>query len=75
MPFDINWFVENRIIFAKAVSTMTIEELSVASNKVIKMIEERDAPLVHILSDESDLDSFPISVKALREVVGFMRHQ
>lgn len=74
MTFEISWFVENRIIFAKASGKMTVEELRVASDKVVKMLEASDASLVHILSDESDLESFPISVKALNEVVGFMRH-
>lgn len=74
MGIDIQWFVYGRIIRANISGDITIEDLENGSNTTIALIEESDAPLVHIVTDETDMGSLPTSLKLYSDAVEFMGH-
>lgn len=74
MGFDIEWFVHGRIIKANISGDIAIEDLKNGSDIALKMFEESDAPLVHVITNETDVGSLPVSLQLFSEAVEFMRH-
>lgn len=74
MIADIHWLIENKVILANPQGSPQVDELSLASETLQAFIDESDAPLVHILIDESRLKSMPVSLKILTDAFGFLKH-
>lgn len=74
MPFEVSWLVEGQIIHANLKGKITVEEIQENSELAISMFESTDAALVHVLTNEADLDSLPMSLKLVSEATGFLQH-
>ena len=74
MTVTIQWFLENRVIYMETPGKLLLEEVGETSNTIINMIDNSDAPLVHVVINEIDLESFPKSLKAFNDAVSFLRH-
>jgi len=74
MIAEIRWLIENKIVLANPEGSPLVDELMLASETLQTFIDESDAPLVHILIDESKLQSMPVSLKVLTDAFGFLKH-
>ena len=74
MNSTTHWFVKNKIIITNFVGDVTLDELKTNGMQVSQMLNQSDAPLVHLLTNETDLISLPISIKQLSESSPFMQH-
>lgn len=70
----IHWLLDSKIILAQPTGDTTPAELKRVSDTFRAFIDKSDAPLVHILIDESQLKSMPISIKLVTDIVDVFRH-
>jgi hypothetical protein len=73
MPHAITWLIPNRVIYFKVTGIVTSEELPLTDATVLKMIEQSDAPKVHILFDDTELDRMPGISEML--TLKYIRHE
>ncbi|MEQ8674799.1 MAG: hypothetical protein RLP44_18245 [Aggregatilineales bacterium] len=69
MPYTIDWYIENEIIYVAYSGVTTAEELEESLYTIKEMIESSPRHLVHVISDVGDVTQ---SVKPL-ESLGIVR--
>lgn len=74
MGFEIKWYLQKKIIHADIIGKVSIDDVKLGSQTAIDMFNQSNAPLVHVLANESNLESLPISLNAFSEAATFMRH-
>lgn len=74
MGFDIRWLVEGKVIYANLTGKIIVDDIRDNSKVAITMFESSDSPLVHVLVNEADLESLPISLKLFSDAADFLRH-
>jgi hypothetical protein len=70
----IEWLVENKVIIGKPEGNPSPDELQQASDTYQILLDASDALLVHVLVDESKLDTLPVSLKVLVDALDFLKH-
>lgn len=70
----IEWLIENKVIIGKPEGDPSPDDLTLASETYRVLIDQSDAPLVHVLVDESKLDTLPVSLKVLVDTLDFLKH-
>ncbi len=70
----IEWLIENKIILGKPEGDPSPEDLKQASETYQILLDSSDAPLVHVLVDESKLETLPVSISVLAEKLDFLKH-
>ena len=68
MPYSVNWYIENEIIYMHYSGKTTAEELRESLLTMLKMIKESSRQLVHVLTDVGDVTQ-PISPKDSLDVI------
>ena len=66
MPYSINWYIENEIIYIHYSGTPTYDEFRDAILTANDLIEGSSRILVHIISDLGDVTQIPSSKDALK---------
>ena len=74
MGFENSWLVPGKVVYSRVIGKITLEELSNVSEMTIKMFEESDSPLIHLIIDESELDKLPVSIKSFSEASTLLKH-
>ncbi|MCA9895879.1 MAG: hypothetical protein KC615_23000 [Anaerolineae bacterium] len=61
VAYDIDWFIENRVIMHRYPATVSLEQLAEQFDSIHDMINEVsvDASLVHVLMNAENLDHYP----------------
>jgi DNA-binding NtrC family response regulator len=70
---DIDWLVENEIIYFYIAGTVTEDDLVDTDARVNHLINQSDRDLVHIVFDDIKLEEMP-GLKALRDLT-YPRHE
>ena len=70
----IEWLVENKVIIGKPEGDPSPEDLQHASDTYRTLLDSSDSPLIHVLVDESKLDTLPVSLKVLTDTLDFLQH-
>ena len=73
MPFQYQWLIEGRVVYARAWGERTVEEIEESSAAVLKYLEE-GKPLVHVIRDETGVTSAPANLGKLKTMVEVARH-
>jgi hypothetical protein len=68
MPFSVDWYIENEIIYAHFEGESTVEELRDSLLTVRELIESSPRPLVHVITDVGDVTN-PVGLKETLDVV------
>ena len=75
MAYETKWLLPGRVIYMANRGAITVEELQDESLRLIELLEEGEGPLVHLLTDVTELGEFPISVGVLnRASIDALRH-
>ena len=71
MPYAVNWFIENEVIYIRYIGALTADEYRECLVASKDMIESSPRSLVHVINDVGDVTE-PLSpkesLKVLREV-------
>ena len=59
MAYNIDWYVENQVIYAKMVGEVTPQEFRTLLQSSALMIDEVEVGQVHIINDVSQLEQMP----------------
>ena len=70
MPYQIDWYIEGRVIIEEVYGNVTIDELVRFNAEVTTLISEKGVPPVHVIVDLTRVEKYPPS---LREIMGTMR--
>ena len=68
MPLAIKWYCDGLVVYARVTGTLTIENLKELNAQVHRMVESSDAPLVHLVTDLSQITAYPSLGEAMRNV-------
>jgi hypothetical protein len=66
MAYEIEWLVEKRVLYIKAVGDITLEELEIAVERMQSMMDNGEAP-IHSISDNRFIGKFPTSLSTLKK--------
>ena len=71
MPYSLNWYIKNEILYARYWGVTTADELRECLLKIREMIDSSPRHLVHIISDVGDIEQsvrLSDSLRVVREV-------
>lgn len=68
MPYNIDWYVENQVIYAKMAGEVTPQEFRTLLQSSALMIDEVEIGEVHIINDVSQLESMPNFVQIVQAI-------
>ena len=74
MPYELNWYVEERVIYGRIWGNINIDTVYSASDDVIKYLDT-GKPLVHLFLDDSQVTNFPTNFYAVRGAAQFLTHE
>lgn len=76
MPIRSSWLVKNRVILVQCWDCIAVDDLKVVNegcSTLLKNIPEGNH-LIHLLVDVGRINQVQFDVKAILQVVGFLRH-
>lgn len=72
MTYQISWYLEKRIVVLTTEAVLALDELPGLFEGIQQFRDDGNYP-VHIISDFSRLEKFPVSLAAIRQVTPAMR--
>lgn len=73
MSHYTQWLVEDRVIYTRVWGTFSAEEIPEVDAEMIPLLEQSDAPLIHVLADDLELESMP-NMKKMSELQ-YVKHE
>ncbi|MEQ8676044.1 MAG: hypothetical protein RLP44_01975 [Aggregatilineales bacterium] len=73
MAHNVNWYIENRIIYFHVYGDVSTSELSEINTKIDACLDVGHAP-VHLIVNDSDTDKMPANIRELKKNLTFMSH-
>lgn len=70
----IIWLLENKLIFAKYEQINTYDELAKISDTMTRLLDESQAPMVHIIDDVSAVEALP-KLADVQKNIHYLRHE
>jgi hypothetical protein len=67
MPYQLSWWVKDRVIVEKFWGDFTDEDVSMWEQEILPMLEQTSSPKVHLLLEIADVHSLP-SIGAIRQM-------
>lgn len=67
MAYELNWMVENRVIYERLSGNITLDEI----REVGKLVSEHVAvgtPLVHLVADLTEVGKFPMNLREINNM-------
>jgi len=74
MPYELSWYVEERIVYGRIWGNINIDTVYSASDDLIKYLG-LGKPLVHLFLDDSQVTAFPSNFYAVRGAATFLTHE
>jgi hypothetical protein len=68
MPYEVQWLVENRVIYQRLYGHLILEELREAGQRVSEHVLA-GTPLVHMVSDFTHVDKFPMNLREVNSML------
>jgi hypothetical protein len=72
MPYELSWYVENRILYLRLLGEVTFAELDLVSREANVMIDGGVRP-VHALVDLRGVTEFPTNIKDVYDAIHMNR--
>lgn len=73
MPYELNWRIENRVIWLRVWDVVTMDEINTISPQIMEMLNAGSAP-VHLLADYTDVTRMPFSLQHSQKAVDVQAH-
>jgi len=74
MAVQSRWLVQGQVIITDLVGDLSLEDIQTGSQQVVDLLNESELDKVHIIGNQTEMGSIPISLKLFTEAAGFMRH-
>jgi hypothetical protein len=74
MPYQVSWYVDQRVVYFNAYGSATVEDIQ-KMNMETQNYVRAGQPLVHVLVDLSGLDKFPTNMAGMRQSLQQMDHE
>lgn len=74
MPYQVSWYVEQRVIYCSATGTVTTEDIH-DMNHDTQTYVRAGQPLVHVLCDLKGLTKYPTNIAGMRQSLEQMDHE
>jgi len=74
MPYQVSWYVDQRVIYCRAYGTASIEDIHDLNHDTQTYVRAGQ-PLVHVLCDLKGLDKFPTNIAGMRQSLEQMDHE
>jgi hypothetical protein len=68
MPYQISWFIEDKVIAEKFWGDFNDTELAKWEQEICDMLEQTTSPIIHLLLDPAEVKALP-SIKAIRHLL------
>jgi hypothetical protein len=68
MAYEIEWLVDNRVLYIKPVGDVTVEDMEAAIERMQVMMDNGEAP-IHSISDNRFVGKFPTSLSTLKKLM------
>lgn len=81
MPYEVTWLVENRVMLARHYGVLTSEDLQAYLEESFAMRDHanevlgKDGPLVHTLTDATEMESQTLGLGDMKSIVANLRQQ
>lgn len=59
MSFQFDWYLQGRILLIKSPATYSEDDIEQLDQQLLQVLEHAEAPLVHVIYDESEAVSTP----------------
>lgn len=73
MPVINRWLVPGKVIYADLIGDLSLESLKEGSDSIISMYNESEFDRIHILSNQAEMGSIPVSLKLFNDATPFVR--
>jgi hypothetical protein len=74
MPYQVSWYVEQRVILCSATGVVTSEDIH-HMNHDTQTYVRAGQPLVHVLCDLNGLTKYPTNIAGMRQSLEQMDHE
>jgi hypothetical protein len=74
MPYQVSWYVDQRVIYCSAYGTATIEDIH-GLNREVQLRVREGQPLVHVVCDLKNIEKFPTNIAGMRKSLEQMDHE
>jgi hypothetical protein len=68
MPYQATWYAHKRVMLLRLLGNVTLDDAAEAHRCIVQFLNE-GTPLVHILTDLSEVEQFPTNLAALQRVM------
>ena len=66
MPFEITWYEKDRIVNARAVGNLSLEEIDAANRRIIELVNQGLSP-VHLFIDVGSVGKVPTNLNQMKK--------
>jgi len=74
MPYKQSWYIKGHIVSASIWGDQTLDELEASNADLLDLLEEFDHPTVHVIIDDENLNSIPVSLLKMRQTLTYGSH-
>ena len=74
MPYKYDWYVEGQVLHIEVWGDQTLEELKEANEVMVQQLDSGTGRFVHLVINDENLKSIPISLTELRKTFKYSRH-
>lgn len=74
MPYEMKWYVENRVIYAHVWGNTTIDEMRDFGALMLSLVEAGTPPIYYIF-DGTDIQKMPMNFSQSKDALRFARHE
>jgi hypothetical protein len=68
MPYQATWYAHKRVMLLRLLGNVTLDDAAEAHRCIVQFLNE-GRPLVHILTDLSEVEQFPTNLAALQHAM------
>lgn len=68
MPYQATWYAHKRVMLLRLLGNVKLDDAAEAHRCIVQFLNE-GTPLVHILTDLSEVEQFPTNLAALQHVM------
>ena len=74
MPFEVSWYIENRVIYTRGYGVITLDDLADASQLITQEYLSQGTPLIHEIVDLRDMEHIPSNLHKISNVLTYIKH-
>ncbi|MBZ0290093.1 MAG: hypothetical protein K8I30_20885 [Anaerolineae bacterium] len=74
MPYQVSWYVDQRVVYCRAFGSATIEDIHNLNHETQTYVRAGQ-PLVHVICDLKGIEKFPTNIAGMRQSLEQMDYE